>query len=104
MEDNVFVGSRCILVEGVIVEEGAILGAGVTITASTPIVDVRGSEAKYIKGKVPRNVVVIPGTRKKDFPSGQYHIPCAMIIGERNKNTDRKTSLNATLRDFNIQA
>ena len=104
VEDNVFIGSRCIVVEGVIIEEGAILGAGVTITKSTPIVDVRSKEAKYIKGKVPKNSVVIPGTRKKTFPSGDYYIPCAMIIGERTKSSDKKTSLTSALREFDIQA
>lgn len=104
VEDNVFIGSRCIVVEGVIIEEGAILGAGVTITKSTPIVDVRDKEARYIKGKVPKNSVVIPGTRKKTFPSGDYYIPCAMIIGERNESSDKKTSLTSVLRDFDIQA
>ena len=103
VEDNVFIGSRCIVVEGVIIEEGAILGAGVTITKSTPIVDVRSKEAKHIKGKVLKNSVVIPGTRKKSFPSGDYYIPCAMIIGERNESSDKKTSLTATLREFDVQ-
>ena len=103
VEDNVFVGSRCIIVEGVLIREGAVIGAGVTITSSTPIIDVRGESPEYIKGEVPSNAIVIPGTRKKEFPSGEFFVPCALIIGERNKNTDKKTSLNQALRDFGVQ-
>ena len=102
VEDNVFIGSRCIVVEGVLIEDGAVLGAGVTITASTPVLDVRSNKEVRIKKRVPKNSVVIPGTRKKVFPSGEYNIPCAMIIGERNDSTDKKTSLNEVLRDFNL--
>ncbi|MCB0365657.1 MAG: 2,3,4,5-tetrahydropyridine-2,6-dicarboxylate N-succinyltransferase [Bdellovibrionaceae bacterium] len=102
VEDNVFVGSRCILVEGVVVEEGAVLGAGVTITSSTKIVDVRGSEPKVLKGRVPKNAVVIPGTISKEFPAGSFGVPAALIIGERSASTDKKTSLTEALRDFEV--
>lgn len=102
IEDNVFVGSRCIVVEGVVVEEGAVLGAGVTLTASTKIVDVRSKEAKIVKGRIPRNAVVIPGTISKDFPAGTFGVPAALIIGERNDSTDKKTSLTQVLRDFEV--
>ncbi len=102
IEDNVFVGSRCIVVEGVHVEEGAVLGAGVTITASTPILDVTGNETKTSKGRVPANSVVIPGTRIKKFPAGEYGTPCALIIGQRSAATDKKTSLTEALRDFEV--
>lgn len=102
IEDGAFIGSRCIIVEGVIVESEAVLGANVTITASTPIIDVTGSEAVVTKGKVPSRAVVIPGTTTKKFPAGEYGVPCALIIGRRNESTDRKTSLNAVLRDFSV--
>lgn len=102
IEDNVFVGSRCIVVEGVVVEEGAVLGAGVTITASTKIIDVTTSEAKIYKGRVPKNSVVIPGTQEKEFAAGKYQVPCALIIGKRSESTDKKTSLNSALRDFDV--
>lgn len=102
IEDNAFIGSRCIVVEGAVIEEGAVLGAGVTITASTPIVDVTGPEAKTVKGRVSKNSVVIPGTRMKSFPSGDYGVPCALIIGKRNEATDKKTSLTNALREFNV--
>lgn len=98
IEDNVFIGSRCIIVEGVVVEEGAVLGAGVTLTASTPIIDTTQSEARTLKGRVPKNSVVIPGTRKKQFPAGEYDVPCALIIGQRSESTDQKTALNEALR------
>ena len=100
IEDHAFIGSRCILVEGVIVEEGAVLGAGVVITASSPIIDVTGDKEKIHKGVVPKNCVVIPGTRRKKFPSGEYDLPCALIIGQRSASTDRKTSLNEALRQL----
>src|SRR5215510_3868396 len=83
VEDGCFIGSRCIVVEGVLVEQEAVLGAGVVLTASTPIVDVTSSPVKITKGRVPPRAVVIPGTRKKTFPAGNYRIPCALIIGER---------------------
>lgn len=100
IEDGAFIGSRCIVVEGVIVEEQAVLGANVTITASTPIIDVSGSEPVTYKGRVPRRSVVIPGTTKKKFPAGEFDVSCALIIGQRKESTDMKTSLNETLREF----
>jgi 2,3,4,5-tetrahydropyridine-2-carboxylate N-succinyltransferase len=102
IEDGAFIGSRCIVVEGVIVEEEAVLGANVTITSSTPIIDVTGPEEKIYKGRVPARSVVIPGTRPKEFGSGTYGTPCALIIGQRKESTDKKTSLNDVLRDFNV--
>lgn len=102
VEDGAFVGSRCIVVEGVRVETEAVLGAGVVLTASTPIVDVRGSEPVTSKGVVPARCVVIPGTMPKRFPAGEFGTPCALIIGTRSESTDRKTSLNAALRDFEV--
>jgi 2,3,4,5-tetrahydropyridine-2-carboxylate N-succinyltransferase len=102
VEDNAFIGSRCIVVEGVIVEEGAVLGAGVTITASTKIIDVTSSSAKEYKGRVPANSVVIPGTLPKHFPAGNFGVPCALIIGQRKPSTDLKTSLTDALRDFQV--
>ena len=102
IEDNCFIGSRCIIVEGVHIEEGAVLGAGVTITASTPIIDVTGKNEVVIKGHVPKNSVVIPGTRPKEFGSGTYNIPCALIIGQRSEATDKKTSLTKALRDNEV--
>jgi 2,3,4,5-tetrahydropyridine-2-carboxylate N-succinyltransferase len=100
IEDGCFVGSRCIVVEGVRVEEEAVLGAGVTLTASTPIIDVTGSEEVVHKGVVPARSVVVPGVREKTFPAGTYHLPCALIIGRRSESTDKKTSLNSVLREF----
>jgi 2,3,4,5-tetrahydropyridine-2-carboxylate N-succinyltransferase len=100
VEDGCFVGSRAIVVEGVIVEEEAVLGAGVVLTASTPIVDVTGATEEVFKGRVPARSVVIPGTRKKSFPAGEYDVPCALIIGRRTASTDRKTSLESVLREF----
>ncbi len=102
VEDGAFVGSRCIVVEGVRVEEEAVLGAGVVLTSSTPIVDVTGSEAVEHRGRVPARAVVIPGTRPKTFPAGTYEVPCALIIGHRKASTDRKTSLNEVLRQYGI--
>jgi 2,3,4,5-tetrahydropyridine-2-carboxylate N-succinyltransferase len=102
IEDGCFIGSRCIVVEGVLVEEEAVLGAGVTLTASTPIIDVRGSSEVVTKGRVPPRAVVIPGMRPRKFPAGEYLTPCALIIGERGASTDRKTSLNSALRDFMV--
>jgi len=104
IEDGCFIGSRCIVVEGVVVEAGAVLGAGTTITASTPIIDVRGPEEVIHKGRVPAGSVVVPGTRPKAFPAGTYHMPCALIIGERSRRTDEKTSLEAALREFAVEA
>ncbi len=102
IEDGAFVGSRCIVVEGVRVEREAVLGAGVVLTASTPIVDVRGHSAITTKGRIPARAVVIPGTIPKEFPAGAYGVPCALIIGTRTEATDRKTSLNAALRDYEV--
>jgi 2,3,4,5-tetrahydropyridine-2-carboxylate N-succinyltransferase len=103
VEDGCFVGSRCIVVEGVVVEEEAVLGANVVLTASTPIVDVTGDEPVVTKGRVPARSVVIPGTMPKEFPAGTFHVPCALLIGQRKPSTDRKTSLNDVLRTFNVQ-
>ncbi|HKQ56474.1 MAG TPA: 2,3,4,5-tetrahydropyridine-2,6-dicarboxylate N-succinyltransferase [Candidatus Eisenbacteria bacterium] len=102
IEDDCFVGSRAIVVEGVMVEEGAVLGAGVVLTASTPIVDVRGATAVESRGRVPARAVVIPGQRPKRFPAGEFGTPCALVIGERGASTDRKTSLNDALREFGV--
>lgn len=102
VEDNAFIGSRCILVEGVHVEEGAVLGAGVTITSSTKIIDVTGATAKTYQGRVPKNAVVIPGTQPKTFPCGVYHVPCALIIGSRKESTNQKTSLTDALREYGV--
>jgi 2,3,4,5-tetrahydropyridine-2,6-dicarboxylate N-succinyltransferase len=103
IEDNVFLGSRVIVVEGVRVEEGAVLGAGVVLTQSTKIIDVREKTEKILKGSVPARSIVIPGTTAKQFPSGTYQTPCALIIGSRSAQTDTKTSLNQALRDFDLQ-
>nr|AYC80903.1 2,3,4,5-tetrahydropyridine-2,6-dicarboxylate N-succinyltransferase [uncultured bacterium] len=97
-----FVGSRCIVVEGVRVEREAVLGAGVVLAASTHIVDVRGADPVTTKGLIPARAVVIPGTIPKSFPAGEYAVPCALIIGERSAQTDRKTSLNDALRTFGV--
>jgi 2,3,4,5-tetrahydropyridine-2,6-dicarboxylate N-succinyltransferase len=102
VEDGAFVGSRCIVVEGVHVEREAVLGAGVVLTASTPIVDVRGAEPVTTKGRIPARAVVIPGTIPKRFPAGEYSVPCALIIGTRSESTDRKTTLNTALRDYGV--
>jgi 2,3,4,5-tetrahydropyridine-2-carboxylate N-succinyltransferase len=103
VEDGAFIGSRCIVVEGAIIEEEAVLGANVTITSSTPIVDVTGPEPVEYRGRVPARSVVVPGTRPKKFPSGEYHLNCALIIGKRKESTDKKTSLESVLRDFGVQ-
>jgi 2,3,4,5-tetrahydropyridine-2-carboxylate N-succinyltransferase len=102
VEDGAFIGSRCIVVEGVRVEREAVLGAGVVVTASTPIVDVRGEEPVRSKGRIPARAIVIPGTLPKQFPAGEYATPCALIIGTRNESTDLKTSLNSALRDHEL--
>jgi 2,3,4,5-tetrahydropyridine-2-carboxylate N-succinyltransferase len=102
IEDGAFVGSRSVVVEGVHVEREAVLGAGVVLTASTPIVDVRGETAVTTKGRVPSRAVVIPGTIPKRFPAGEFGVPCALIIGTRSEATDRKTTLNAALRDYEV--
>jgi 2,3,4,5-tetrahydropyridine-2-carboxylate N-succinyltransferase len=102
VEDGAFIGSRSILVEGVVVEEGAVLGANTTITSSTPIIDVTGSEPVETRGRVPAGSVVLPGTRPKEFPAGTYDLQCALIVGTRSASTDRKTSLNDALRTFEV--
>ncbi len=98
IEDGAFIGSRAIVVEGVRVGKEAVLGAGVVLTASTPIIDVSGDAPVEHRGAVPARAVVIPGTRKKSFPAGEYGVPCALIVGHRSASTDRKTSLNDALR------
>jgi 2,3,4,5-tetrahydropyridine-2-carboxylate N-succinyltransferase len=102
IEDNCFIGSRCIVVEGVHVEKEAVLGAGVTLTMSTKIIDVTGAEPITYQGKVPARSVVIPGSYTKEFPSGSFQVPCALIIGKRKESTDLKTSLNQALRDHEV--
>jgi 2,3,4,5-tetrahydropyridine-2,6-dicarboxylate N-succinyltransferase len=102
VEDGCFLGSRCIVVEGMLIEREAVIGAGVVLTSSTAIIDVTGSEPVEIRGRIPARSVVIPGVRPKKFPAGEYHVPCALIIGQRKESTDKKTSLNAALRDFNV--
>ena len=102
IEDGAFVGSRCIVVEGVHVGQRAVLGAGVVLTASTAIIDVTGPQEVVHKGSVPAEAVVIPGMRPKAFAAGTYHVPCALIIGQRTANTDLKTSLNDVLRRFDL--
>jgi len=102
IEDNAFIGSRCIVVEGIRVEKEAVLGANVVLTASTKIIDVTGDEPKEYKGYVPSRSVVIPGSYTKKFPAGDYHVPCALIIGTRKESTDKKTSLNDALREYNV--
>ena len=102
IEDGAFIGSRAIIVEGVRIGKGAVIGANVTITSSTPIIDVSGEEPIEYKGVVPENSVVIPGTRPKTFPSGEYDVQCALIIGKRKESTNEKTSLNEALRTFGV--
>ena len=104
IEDGAFIGSRCIVVEGVHVGPEAVLGANVVLTASTPIIDVTGPEERITKGHVPPRSVVVPGVRPKEFAAGTYHLPCALIIGERKESTDRKTSLNDALRTYAVSA
>ena len=102
IEDNCFIGSRCIIVEGAHLEEEVVLGANTVITASTRIIDVTGNEPIEYQGYVPARSVVIPGSRKKQFPAGEYEVPCALIIGKRKASTDLKTSLNSALREFDV--
>ncbi len=102
VEDNCFLGSRCIVVEGAHICREAVLGANVVITGSTKIIDVSGSEPVEYKGYVPPRSVVIPGTYPKEFPAGTYGVPCGLIIGRRKPSTDTKTSLNQALREFNV--
>lgn len=102
IEDNCFIGSRCIIVEGVRIGEEAVLGANVVITASTKIIDISGETPIENKGFVPERSVVIPGTVPKKFPAGEFQVPCAFIIGKRKESTDKKTSLNDALRDYSL--
>ncbi|HEX2676724.1 MAG TPA: 2,3,4,5-tetrahydropyridine-2,6-dicarboxylate N-succinyltransferase, partial [Polyangiales bacterium] len=104
IEDGAFIGSRCVVVDGVRVGREAVLGANVVLTASMPIIDVTGPEPKESRGHVPARSVVVPGTRPKKFPAGEFGVPCALIIGQRKESTDRKVSLNAALRDFGVSA
>ena len=102
IEDNCFIGSRCIVVEGVRVEKEAVLGANVVLTMSTKIIDVSGASPIEHKGFVPSRSVVIPGSYTKKFPAGEFQVPCALIIGKRKESTDTKTSLNDALREYNV--
>ncbi|PRX39758.1 2,3,4,5-tetrahydropyridine-2,6-dicarboxylate N-succinyltransferase [Salegentibacter salegens] len=102
IEDNAFLGSRSIVVEGIKVEKEAVLGANVVLTASTKIIDVTGDEPQEMKGIVPARSVVIPGSYVKKFPAGEYNVPCALIIGKRKESTNKKTSLNDALREYNV--
>lgn len=102
IEDGCFIGSRCIIVEGVRVEKEAVLGANVVLTKSTRIIDVTGEKPHEFSGRIPARSVVIPGSYLKKFPAGEFNVPCALIIGERKASTDLKTSLNDVLRDFNV--
>ena len=102
IEDNSFIGSRCIIVEGVKIETEAVLGANVVITSSTKIIDVSGAKPIESKGVIPMRSVVIPGSYTKKFNAGEYQVPCALIIGKRKESTDKKTSLNNALREYNV--
>ena len=102
IEDDCFIGSRCIVVEGVHVEKEAVLGANVVLTGSTKIIDVTGETPVEMKGRVPARSVVIPGSYTKKFPAGEFQVPCALIIGKRKESTDKKTSLNNALRENNV--
>jgi len=102
VEDNAFIGSRCIIVEGVRIGKEAVLGANVVLTSSSKIIDVSGKEPVEYRGYVPERSVVIPGTIPKKFPSGEYQVPCALIIGKRKESTDKKTSLNSALRENDV--
>ena len=102
IEDNAFIGSRCIVVEGVRIEKEAVLGANVVLTASTKIIDVTGAEPKEFKGIIPARSVVIPGSYTKNFPAGAFQVPCALIIGQRKESTNKKTSLNDALRTYDV--
>lgn len=102
IEDECFIGSRCIVVEGVRVEKEAVLGANVVLTQSTRIIDVTGTEPVIYRGRVPARSVVIPGSYTKQFPAGEYSVSCALIIGQRKESTDKKTSLNSALREYDV--
>lgn len=103
IEDNCFIGSRCIVVEGALVEEEAVLGANTVITGSTKIIDVTGPEPIEYKGRVPARSVVIPGSYTRHYPAGDFNVNCALIIGKRKESTDKKTSLNAALREYGVE-
>lgn len=102
IEDNAFIGSRSIVVEGVHIEREAVLGANVVLTQSTRIIDVTGAEPITYRGRIPARSVVIPGSYTKEFPAGNYQVSCALIIGQRKESTDKKTSLNSALREYNV--
>jgi 2,3,4,5-tetrahydropyridine-2-carboxylate N-succinyltransferase len=102
IEDGAFIGSRCIVVEGVRIEKEAVLGANVVLTMSTKIIDVTGDEPIEMKGRVPTRSVVIPGSYTKKFAAGEYNVPCALIIGKRKESTNKKTSLNDALREYDV--
>jgi 2,3,4,5-tetrahydropyridine-2-carboxylate N-succinyltransferase len=102
IEDGAFIGSRCIVVEGVRVKKEAVLGANVVLTMSTKIIDVTGDEPIEMKGVIPERSVVIPGSYTKKFPAGDYNVPCALIIGRRKESTNKKTSLNDALREYDV--
>ena len=103
IEDGAFIGSRSIVVEGVVIEERAVLGANTVVASNTPIIDVTGTEPVEYRGRVPAGSVVVPGTRPKEFPAGSYQLSCALIIGRRTEKTDEKTNLNEYLRDLGVQ-
>lgn len=103
IEDNCFIGSRCIVVEGALIEEEAVLGANTVITGSTKIIDVTGPEPIEYKGRVPARSVVIPGSYTRHYPAGDFNVNCALIIGKRKESTDKKTSLNAALREYGVE-
>ncbi len=103
IEDGCFIGSRCIIVEGVLIEEGSVLGANVTITSTIPVIDVTGAEPVEHRGRVPAGSVVVPGTRVKQFPAGDYSIQTPLIVGRRSTSTARRTSLEEALRVFEVQ-
>jgi len=99
IEDDAFIGSRCIVVEGVQIGRGAVLGAGVVLTGNTPVIDPRGRQPVEHRGRVPAGAIVVPGTRPRSFPAGEYAMPCGLVIGDRSEGTDGKIGLNALLRD-----
>ena len=102
IEDNAFIGSRCIIVEGARIGKEAVLGANVVITSSTKVIDVSGEKPVELRGQVPERSVVIPGSYTKSFDAGDYQVPCALIIGQRKDSTDKKTTLNKALREHNV--
>lgn len=102
IEDGAFIGSRCIVVEGVVVEEGAVLAAQVSLTASTHVIDITGDEPVTYKGRVPAGSIVVSGTRTRKFPAGEFHVNCALIIGKRGDATDHKLRLDDDIRDFSF--